>query len=189
MGLDTSSNEPSGIRARFRSVLPSDRFGDQLAILSGTSQNIAGLAIYVVASLGTNVLISRVLGASALGVVTLATQFAFVAGAATRFGMDAATVRQVAIDVGGGRAERVRSVMTRAAASSPRPSAFPRRRDAESSRPPRWRSRSCRCARSTWAGPRGSRSCGTRSASSGPASPPRGSSSWHWAGSRPGPSA
>ena len=116
MGLDTSSNEPSGIRARFRSVLPSDRFGDQLAILSGTSQNIAGLAIYVVASLGTNVLISRVLGASALGVVTLATQFAFVAGAATRFGMDAATVRQVAIDVGGGRAERVRSVMTRAAA-------------------------------------------------------------------------
>jgi len=116
VGLDTSSNEPSGIRARFRSVLPSDRFGDQLAILSGTSQNIAGLAIYVVVSLGTNVLISRVLGASALGVVTLATQFAFVAGAATRFGMDAATVRQVAIDVGGGRAERIRSVMTRAAA-------------------------------------------------------------------------
>src|SRR5205807_3391603 len=52
----------------------------------------------------------------ALGLVTLATQFAFVAGAATRFGMDVAAVRQVAIDVGKGRPGRLRAMMARAAA-------------------------------------------------------------------------
>jgi O-antigen/teichoic acid export membrane protein len=89
---------------------------DHLAILSGTGQNIAGLAIFVVATFATNILISRVLGASALGAVTLVTQFAFVGGAATRFGMDMAAVRGVAIDVGKGEPGRVRPVMARAAA-------------------------------------------------------------------------
>jgi O-antigen/teichoic acid export membrane protein len=97
-------------------ALPTDRFGDHRAILSGTGQNVIGLGVYVVASLGTNILISRRLGASALGVVTLATQFAFVAGAATRFGMDMASVRRVAIDVGKGQPGRVRGVMARASA-------------------------------------------------------------------------
>jgi O-antigen/teichoic acid export membrane protein len=89
---------------------------DHLAILSGTGQNIAGLAIFVVATFATNILISRVLGASALGAVTLATQFAFVGGAATRFGMDMAAVRRVAIDVGKGEPGRIRPVMARTAA-------------------------------------------------------------------------
>ena len=53
----------------------SDGRGDRRAILAGTGQNIAGLAIFVVATLGTNVLISRAFGASGasvLGAVTLA---------------------------------------------------------------------------------------------------------------------
>jgi O-antigen/teichoic acid export membrane protein len=107
---------PRGLRAAIRSALPAERFGDHLSILSGTGQNVAGLAVFVLVSLGTNVVISRVLGAPALGLVTLASQFAFVAGAATRFGMDMATVRRVAIDVGSGEPGRVRGVRTRAGA-------------------------------------------------------------------------
>ncbi|HCO02524.1 MAG TPA: hypothetical protein DIT48_04010 [Actinobacteria bacterium] len=111
-----------GIRGLIRGALPSDRFGDHLTILSGTGQNIAGLGVFVVASLATNILISRgfgkTLGPAALGVVTLATQLAFIGGAATRFGMDMAAVRQVAIDVGQDRPGRIRGVMTRAVAIS-----------------------------------------------------------------------
>lgn len=112
--------ERTGRAARLQeliaSVLPGERFGDHLAILSGTGQNVAGLGVYVLATLGSNILISRALGASALGVVTLATQFAFVGGAATRFGMDMAAVRRVAIDLGKGEPGRVRAVMDRAVA-------------------------------------------------------------------------
>ncbi len=124
MGSDTSSNPPGsggdaaaprGLRAAIEAALPRQRFGDHLAILSGTGQNIAGLAIFVVATFATNILISRVLGAAALGTITLATQLAFVGGAATRFGMDMAAVRRVAIDVGKGEPGRARSVMARAA--------------------------------------------------------------------------
>lgn len=110
-----SDNSKGGLRRRVNDALPAERFGDHLRILSGTGQNIVGLAIYVIASLGTNILISRRLGAAALGVVTLATQFAFVAGAATRFGMDVAAVRVVAIDVGRGEPGRARGVVARAA--------------------------------------------------------------------------
>ncbi|TMK79472.1 MAG: hypothetical protein E6G47_08255 [Actinobacteria bacterium] len=113
VGSDISKG---GVRGRLNAALPAERLGDHLRILSGTGQNIVGLAVYVVASLGTNILISRRLGAAALGVITLATQFAFVAGAATRFGMDMATVRTVAIDVGRGEPGRVRGVMARASA-------------------------------------------------------------------------
>ncbi len=111
MGSDRSKRS---VRGRLAGALPDERFGDHLRILSGTGQNILGLAVYVVASLGTNILISRRLGAAALGVVTLATQFAFVAGAATRFGMDMASVRLVAIDVGRGEPGRVRGILARA---------------------------------------------------------------------------
>jgi O-antigen/teichoic acid export membrane protein len=117
--LGTSSKEPGegpGLRAAIGAALPRERFGDHLAILSGTGQNIAGLAVYVIASLGTNILISRALGSGALGVITLTTQFAFVGGAATRFGMDMASVRRVAISVESrGEPGRVRAIMVRAA--------------------------------------------------------------------------
>jgi O-antigen/teichoic acid export membrane protein len=129
VGSDTSNNRSAGgdargedetggrgrLRNAIHAALPQERFGDHLTILSGTGQNIAGLAVFVLATFATNVLISRVLGAAALGVITLATQFAFVGGAATRFGMDMAAVRRVAIDVGKGEAGRARPVMARAA--------------------------------------------------------------------------
>ncbi|HEX2068805.1 MAG TPA: MATE family efflux transporter, partial [Actinomycetota bacterium] len=97
----------------------SDTSSDRVRILAGAGQNLLGLVIFVVATLGTNVLISRAFGRegpSALGIITLATQFAFVGGAATRFGMDMAAVRRVAIDVGRGEGGRARGVMRRAAA-------------------------------------------------------------------------
>lgn len=92
--------------------------GDHMTILSGTAQNIVGLAIFVVASFGMNILIARAFkgqGAAVLGVVTLATQFAFVGGAATRFGMDMASTRLVAIDFGKGETGRLRAVVRLAA--------------------------------------------------------------------------
>lgn len=114
-----SAGEPRGLRAILAAALPKDRFGDHLTLLTGTGQNIAGLAVFVLASLGTNVLISRAFGRAdgpaVLGLVTLATQLAFIGGAATRFGMDMATVRRVAIDIGKGEPGRIRSVMARAA--------------------------------------------------------------------------
>src|SRR5712691_9703778 len=107
------------LRNAIRAALPKEQFGDHLTILSGTGQNIAGLGIFVAATFATNVLISRAFGTSGpsvLGTVTLATQFAFIGGAATRFGMDMAAVRRVAIDVGKEEPGRVRAVLSRAAA-------------------------------------------------------------------------
>jgi O-antigen/teichoic acid export membrane protein len=113
----SSGQQPRGLRGLIASVMPSGggRSSDHLTLLAGTGQNIAGLAVFVTASLATSILISHVLGPSALGVVTLTTQFAFVAGAGTRFGMDMASVRRVAIDVGKGEPGRSRSVVRHAA--------------------------------------------------------------------------
>lgn len=93
-----------------------ERARDHVRILSGTAQNVFGLAIYVAASFGMNVLIARSFtdGRAVLGVVTLAAQFAFIAGAGARFGMDHAAVRRVAIDVGKGEGGRIRAVVIRA---------------------------------------------------------------------------
>ncbi len=93
--------------------------GDHATILAGTAQNVVGLGVFVLATFGANVLISRSFGggdagAEALGVVTLATQFAFIGAAATRFGMDMAAVRSIAIEVGAERHERVRGIGLRA---------------------------------------------------------------------------
>jgi O-antigen/teichoic acid export membrane protein len=97
-----------------RTPSSSEHRSDQIKILSGTGINLFGLVVFVVATYATNVLISRVLGAPALALVTLATQLAFIGGAATRFGMDMAAVRRVAVDVGRGEPGRVRAVMDRA---------------------------------------------------------------------------
>ena len=91
---------------------------DFKTLAAGTAQNIIGLVIFVVGTFGANILISRTFGASgpvALGIVTIGTQFAFIAAAGTRFGMDMASVRYVAIEVGAGHPGRVRPVVTRAA--------------------------------------------------------------------------
>jgi len=111
----TAPARPNRLRALVESVLPKERFGDQLTILSGTGQNVAGLVIALLATFGSQVLITRTLGAANYGVIYLATQVAFVGAAATRFGMDMAAVRRVAIDVGAGQAGRSRAVVSRAA--------------------------------------------------------------------------
>ena len=90
-----------------------DEVRDRKTILAGTGQNIVGLGVYVVASFGMSILIARAFGAGSaqFGQITLMTQFAFVAGAATRFGMDMASVRRVAIEAGKGEADRARAIV------------------------------------------------------------------------------
>lgn len=117
--LDTSNSRerPSGgIRGALDSILPAGRFAEERTILAGTGQNAVGLVAAMVAAFATQVLITRALGSAAFGVITVATQIAFVGGAATRFGMDMAAVRRVAIDLGRGERARVRAVVSRAAA-------------------------------------------------------------------------
>jgi O-antigen/teichoic acid export membrane protein len=86
---------------------------DQLVILSGTGQNVAGLAVFVIATFVMNIIVAHAFGkrSVAFGQVTLVTQLAFVAGAATRFGMDMAAVRRVAIEVGRGEPGRARAIV------------------------------------------------------------------------------
>ena len=91
---------------------------DRRTLLAGTAQNLVGLVVFVLGTFGANVLVARsfggaAAGAIALGVVTLATQLAFVAAAGTRFGMDMAAVREVAIEAGAGRVERIRGIVDR----------------------------------------------------------------------------
>ena len=88
--------------------------GDYLNILSGTSQNIAGIAIAAIATLVVQLLISNALGKEAFGVVTVITQAAFVVSFATRAGMDMAVLRDVAVEVGVGRWDRIRTPVARA---------------------------------------------------------------------------
>jgi O-antigen/teichoic acid export membrane protein len=92
---------------------------DHVTLLSGTAQNIVGLAVFVVGTFAANVLVSRHFGggdsgAAALAVVTLGTQFAWIAAAGTRFGMDMAAVRYVAIDAGADRGGRARGTVAHA---------------------------------------------------------------------------
>jgi O-antigen/teichoic acid export membrane protein len=86
---------------------------DRATILAGTGQNVAGLAVFVVASFAMNILIAQSFGkgSAAFGQITVATQLAFVVGAATRFGMDMAAVRRVAIEVGKGEGGRSRAIV------------------------------------------------------------------------------
>jgi O-antigen/teichoic acid export membrane protein len=86
---------------------------DHRIILGNTGQNVLGLAIGALATFAAQVLMTNALGGEAYGVVTLTTQFAFVAAAATRFGMDVADVRLVAILVGRGERARTRGLVRR----------------------------------------------------------------------------
>ncbi len=97
---------------------------DQRVIVGQTGQNVAGLVIGALATLLAQILLSRRLGPEAFGIVVATTQFAFIAAAFTRFGMDVANVRLVSILVGrgeGGRAPGLvyRSVAIAAAVSVP----------------------------------------------------------------------
>ena len=89
--------------------------GDYLTILSGTSQNMVGIVIAALATLAAQVLLTRTLGARGFGIVTVATQAAFVTSFATRAGMDMAVLRDVAVESGRGRWDRIRAPVGRAA--------------------------------------------------------------------------
>jgi O-antigen/teichoic acid export membrane protein len=88
---------------------------DQRTLLSGTAVNAGGLVAGVAAAFGAQLLIGRRLGPGGLGLVTVAVQAAFVAAAGSRFGMDLAAVREVAIGLGAGRTGTLRSLVDRCA--------------------------------------------------------------------------
>jgi O-antigen/teichoic acid export membrane protein len=100
-----------GFRGALESVLPRREFGDQRDILGGAGQNVIGLAAGVLATFVTQIVMTRTLGALLFGVVTVTTQFAFIASTATRFGMDVANVRLVAILDGRGEQGRIRHLV------------------------------------------------------------------------------
>jgi O-antigen/teichoic acid export membrane protein len=89
---------------------------DYLSILSGTSQNVVGILVAAIATYAAQFLMGRVLGRSGFGAVTVLTQAAFVLSFATRSGMDMAVLRNVAVDIGAGRVERIRAEVSRAVA-------------------------------------------------------------------------
>lgn len=97
---------------------------DYLSILSGTSQNIAGIVVAALATFGAQVLMTNTLGAEGFGIVTVVTQAAFVLSFATRSGMDMAVLRDVAVEAGVRRWERIRTPVARAAAIGAVVSAF-----------------------------------------------------------------
>ena len=90
-----------------------DHARDQRVILGNTGQNVLGLVIGAVATFAAQVIMTRRLGDEGFGIVTLTTQFAFIAAAAT-FGMDVANVRLVAILVGRMQSARSRGLVLRA---------------------------------------------------------------------------
>lgn len=104
--------EPEEIQA----LQASTSGGDRRIILGNTGQNVLGLAVGALATFAAQVIMTNRLGDQNFGVVTLTTQFAFVAAAATRFGMDVANVRLVAILAGRGQAARARGLVRRSVA-------------------------------------------------------------------------
>jgi O-antigen/teichoic acid export membrane protein len=88
---------------------------EERTLLTGTAANVLGLCVGVGAALGTQILLGRTLVPGAFGVVTVAVQVAFVASAGSRFGMDMASVRLVAIGRGADAAGHLRSLVDRCA--------------------------------------------------------------------------
>src|SRR4051795_1595268 len=117
--MDPEEEAQLGAAAAPTGVFAGSEGKDFRVLAAGTAQNIVGLAVFVIGTFGANILIARsfgggVSGAAALGIVTLGTQFAFIAAAGTRMGMDMASVRYVAIELGAGRPGAVRVVVARA---------------------------------------------------------------------------
>jgi O-antigen/teichoic acid export membrane protein len=88
---------------------------EERAVLTGTAANVVGLGFGVASALGVQVLLGRALLPGAFGLVTVAVQVAFVASAGSRFGMDMAAVRLVAIGRGAGAVLHLRSLVERCA--------------------------------------------------------------------------
>jgi O-antigen/teichoic acid export membrane protein len=88
---------------------------DERRLLAGTAANVVGLVAGVVSTLAIQVLLGRALVPGAFGLVTVAVQAAFVASAGSRFGMDMAAVRLVAIGRGAEAVAHLRSLVERCA--------------------------------------------------------------------------
>jgi O-antigen/teichoic acid export membrane protein len=88
---------------------------DERTLFTGTALNVVGLVAGVLAALGVQVLLGHALAPGAFGLVTVAVQVAFVASAGSRFGMDMAAVRLVAIGRGARNAALLRSLVERCA--------------------------------------------------------------------------
>jgi O-antigen/teichoic acid export membrane protein len=88
---------------------------DERTLLTGTMANVVGLLVGVGAAFGVQILLGRTLPPGGFGLVTVAVQVAFVASAGSRFGMDMAAVRFVAIGKGGDAASHLRSLVDRCA--------------------------------------------------------------------------
>jgi O-antigen/teichoic acid export membrane protein len=88
---------------------------EERTLFAGTAANVIGLVAGVAAALGVQILLGHALLPGAYGLVTVAVQVAFVASAGSRFGMDMAAVRLVAIGRGAGAAGHLRSLVDRCA--------------------------------------------------------------------------
>ena len=88
---------------------------EERTLFTGTAVNVLGLVVGVLAAVGVQILLGRALLPGEFGVVTVAVQVAFVASAASRFGMDMAAVRLVAIGRGSGSVGHLRSLVERGA--------------------------------------------------------------------------
>ena len=88
---------------------------EERTILSGTAVNVVGLVAGVLAAVGVQILLGHALEPGAFGLVTVAVQVAFVASAGSRFGMDMAAVRLVAIGRGANSVDNLRSLVERCA--------------------------------------------------------------------------
>jgi O-antigen/teichoic acid export membrane protein len=88
---------------------------EERTLLTGTALNVVGLVAGVVAALGVQILLGHALEPGGLGLVTVAVQAAFVASAASRFGMDMAAVRLVAIGRGADAGANLQSLVERCA--------------------------------------------------------------------------
>ena len=86
---------------------------DERTLIAGTAANVVGLLVGVAAAVGVQILLGRSLVPGAFGLVTVAVQVAFVASAGSRFGMDLAAVRLVAIGRGACATDHLRSLVER----------------------------------------------------------------------------
>ena len=84
-------------------------------LITGTAANVVGLLVGIAALLGVQILLGRTLEPGAFGIVNVAVTVAFVAAAGSRFGMDMAAVRLVAIGRGADAASHLRSLVERCA--------------------------------------------------------------------------
>jgi O-antigen/teichoic acid export membrane protein len=88
---------------------------EERTLLTGTALNVVGLVAGVFAALGVQILLGHTLPPGGFGLVTVAVQVAFVASAGSRFGMDMAAVRLVAIGRGAHDVGNLRSLVERCA--------------------------------------------------------------------------